>query len=314
MSGGKKRPVQRVLGGALNIGKEKIKTTVVKMTQSQFEDYLQSRATGRPGDGEQQQAGNKDLSSKQKAATGPFLAYVNLCKPLLQAERPELSLLEVLKELASRWNGMGKQEKAKFATLARESEDQQSVGRTGVGGGEEAEGVEVHNSMEGAVFEVGESPDEGFYQIDKQVPEKTFYEINQVSDKSLNQNVFGKKVVLLNKSSEPLEGEDKSFVAGSVFHHSEDASLHVVESFDDAEQLLEQNGTIVQFEGKEGADSFETEVLQFGTDSAEKGTIIFDSQGGDGTVVFGTGSDMEIGSSTIFYLPNIVGEDQLEVI
>ena len=106
------------------------------------------------------------LTSKQKAATGPFLAYVNLCKPLLQvwpftidppeppacpfltswssppdplvscsspsdllpqAKRPDLSLLEVLKELASQWNDMSRQEKQKFAVIAKESEDKQEL-------------------------------------------------------------------------------------------------------------------------------------------------------------------------------------------
>ena len=67
------------------------------------------------------------LTSRQRAATGPFLAYVNLCKPLLQNKRPDLSLLEVLKELASQWNGMSKVEKQKFAVIAKESEDKQEV-------------------------------------------------------------------------------------------------------------------------------------------------------------------------------------------
>ena len=45
MSDGKKKPVHRVIGGAMPVGQEKIKTTVVKMTQSQFEQYLQTRAS-----------------------------------------------------------------------------------------------------------------------------------------------------------------------------------------------------------------------------------------------------------------------------
>merc|ERR1719297_435678 len=89
------------------------------MTQTQFEQYLQTRASS--------QESQKELTSKQRAATGPFLAYVNLCKPLLQAERPELSLLEVLKELASRWNNMSKTEKQKFAIIAKESDESKNV-------------------------------------------------------------------------------------------------------------------------------------------------------------------------------------------
>jgi len=328
---GKKRPVHRVLGGALAVGKEKIKTTVVKMTQSQFEDYLHSRAGSAP---ESPQISQKELTSKQKAATGPFLAYVNLCKPLLQAERPELSLLEVLKELASRWNSMNKPEKQKFAVIAKESEDKQEYNATTFIASEELGSIiktdsdllddgdgEVVNSMEGAVFEVGESSSGDFYQVDKQLPEETFFEIDQVSEKSLNQNVFGKKLLLLNKPSENFEYEEQQFndqnfsVTNNVFQ-SEDANMQVVEGFDDTEQILEQtgyhpDGTVVQFEGEaEPGDSLEAGVLQFG-ESTGNGTVVFDS-GGDGTVVYGNGSEMEIGNSTIFFLPNIVGEEQLE--
>ena len=97
---GKKKPVHRVLGSALPVGKEKIKTTVVKMTQSQFESYIHSRAAGVEKEtGGQGAVSQQALTSRQRAATGPFLAYVNLCKPLLQSKRPDLSLLEVLKEL-----------------------------------------------------------------------------------------------------------------------------------------------------------------------------------------------------------------------
>merc|ERR1719433_2557333 len=104
------------------------------------------------------------MTNKQKTATGPFLAYVNLCKPLLQAERPELSLLEVLKELASRWNAMNKTEKQKFATIAKQSQDEGTKNNAGKAAlknlgfsataEEESEEVEPTNSMEGAVFEI----------------------------------------------------------------------------------------------------------------------------------------------------------------
>ena len=176
------------------------------------------------------------------------------------------------------------------------------------------------NSMEGAVFEVGESSSGDFYQVDKQLPEETFFEIDQASEKSLNQNVFGKKVLLLNKPSENFEYEEQQFndqnfsVTSNVFQ-SEDANMQVVEGFDDTEQILEQtaytpDGTVVQFEGEDAGDSLEQGVLQFG-ESTSNGTVVFDN-GSDGTVVYGNGSEMEIGNSTIFFLPNIVGEEQLE--
>ena len=164
---GKKKPVHRVLGSALPVGKEKIKTTVVKMTQSQFESYIHSRAGAEKESG--QAVSQQALTSRQRAATGPFLAYVNLCKPLLQSKRPDLSLLEVLKELASQWNGMSRVEKQKFAVIAKESEDKQDVSAVsfpsvGVGGendrndegdvGMLAEDNGEGPSMEGAVFEV----------------------------------------------------------------------------------------------------------------------------------------------------------------
>ena len=62
-------------------------------------------------------------SETQKAATGPFMAYVNLQKPVLQKEQPGLSLLDTLKELASRWNQMKKENKEKYAIIARAEEE-----------------------------------------------------------------------------------------------------------------------------------------------------------------------------------------------
>ena len=56
----------------------------------------------------------------------------------------------------------------------------------------------------------------------------------------------------------------------------------------------------------------ETGVLHFTDDSTEEtNTVIFDN-GPDGTVVYENGSELEIGNSTIFFMPNIVGEEQLE--
>ena len=281
---GKKKPVHRVIGGAMPVGQEKIKTTVVKMTQTQFEQYLQTRASS--------QESQKELTSKQRAATGPFLAYVNLCKPLLQAERPELSLLEVLKELASRWNGMSKPEKQKFAIIAKESDDTKAS--TAAGREEESvradhSAVEIDSmrSIEGAVFEIGDS---NLYTVEK--PEENFFEINKIEDQSLNQNVFGKRVVLLSSPHPPADEEKLS--------GGEEEHLQAVAGFG-PEQILDQAGS-----------GFETGVLHFTEDSAEEtNTVIFDN-GPDGTVVYENGSELEIGNSTIFFMPNIVGEEQLE--
>ena len=52
--------------------------------------------------------------------------------------------------------------------------------------------------------------------------------------------------------------------------------------------------------------------FNFTEDSAEESnTVIFDN-GPGGTVVYENGSELEIGNSTIFFMPNIVGEEQLE--
>ena len=276
MSDGKKKPVHRVIGGAMPVGQEKIKTTVVKMTQSQFEQYLQTRAASATS-----QESQKELSNKQKAATGPFLAYVNLCKPLLQAERPELSLLEVLKELASRWNGMSKPEKQKFAIIAKESDDSKASPAPGLVDDlpvqEEAAEDDAMRSIEGAVFEIGDS---NLYTVEK--PDDNFFEINKIQDQSLNQNVFGKRLVLLSKG-------DEQKLSGV-----EEENLQSVTGFG-SEQILEETG-----------------VLHFTDDSTEEtNTVIFDN-GPDGTVVYENGSELEIGNSTIFFMPNIVGEEQLE--
>ena len=225
------------------------------------------------------------------ATTGPFLAYVNLCKPLLQAERPELSLLEVLKELASRWNGMSKPEKQKFAIIAKESDDTKATTAPGeiesVTGDQSAVEIDAMRSIEGAVFEIG---DTNLYTVEK--PEENFFEINKIEDQSLNQNVFGKRVVLL---SSPHPPADEQKLSGGEEEH-----LQTVAGFG-PEQMLDQAGS-----------GFETGVLHFTEDSAEEtNTVIFDN-GPDGRVVYENGSELEIGNSTIFFMPNIVGEEQLE--
>jgi len=39
---------------------------------------------------------------RSKQISSPFLTYVNLCKPLLQAEQPDLNLIQQIEELAAR--------------------------------------------------------------------------------------------------------------------------------------------------------------------------------------------------------------------
>jgi len=123
MPNGLTRQVKRVLGGALV--DNKIKTTVVKMTLAQFKEHQARQAAQRQL--ELQKASNSSQSSndgsqveRQKAATGPFMAYVNISKPILQREQPGLSLLDTLRTLASRWNQMQKEDKEKFARIAEE--------------------------------------------------------------------------------------------------------------------------------------------------------------------------------------------------
>jgi len=128
MANGLTRQVKRVLGGTLV--DNKIKTTVVKMTLAQFKEHHARQAA--KSQLEMQRANNSPQSSmngiqtekpKAAAATGPFMAYVNMCKPILQKEQPGLSLLDTLRELASRWNQMQKEDKERFARIARTEEE-----------------------------------------------------------------------------------------------------------------------------------------------------------------------------------------------
>jgi len=275
---------------------DKVKTTVVKMTKAQFEQYLQSRAAtinAPPITTAATTATTNGtigpMTSKQKLATGPFIAYVNLCKPLLHSERPELSLLEVLKELASRWNSMKKSEKQKFAIIAKESDEGKvqtnSVRDTlkapegPLSEGEELE-VDAANSMAGAVFEIGEAPG-SLYQVDKQSQEESYFQMNEIRDKSLNQNVFGKRVVLLSK-----DGHMRKITA-------DEEELQVVTNFD--------------------SDSMTSELEQPQSQGGfEAGSVLhFEDTNSENTVVYDNAPEMEI-ESTIFYLPNIVGGEQLE--
>ena len=279
-------------------------TTVIKMTQAQFEKYLEKQQELRnsvvplntsmirsvPGS-------TSVITNKPRpgtAATGPFLAYVNQHKPVLQSQRPELSLLEVLKELASRWNNMSKTEKHKFNTLDTKntavktpSQQQQQQQRSGVKhlntvtgrietvrrGSLETEECEpdAGHSIAGAVFQVGESAAQVF-----QVQEETAGYLQ--SDKSLNQNVFGKRVVVLNK-----EMVDKQT------RLSNGDKLEAVTNLDsDLVPVTEFSSSSV--------------MMQFDDQSDKNSAIIFDPS-------HDTGADLEI-NNTIFYLPNIVEEGE----
>ena len=311
----KKKPVG---GGIVTPSiQDKVRTTIVKMTQSQFEQYLQNRAgsldqspvsAATSSVKSPQQFPPKEMTNKQKTATGPFLAYVNLCKPLLQAERPELSLLEVLKELASRWNAMNKTEKQKFSIIAKQSQDERvKHNGTNVSASkailknlgfsasaeDESEEVEPVNSMEGAVFEIGDST-ESFYHTDKQITEENYFQINEIREKSLNQNVFGKRIVLLSK-----DGKQRKF--------SNEEKLQVVTTNFDSEPLADMD------QSQSAAEvTFEPSVLQF-EETSDKNTVIFDTPADANHVVYENGSDLEM-NNTIFYLPNIVDGEQLEVL
>jgi len=259
---------------------DKVKTTVVKMTQAQFEQYLQSRATNHSGikmdtntktsvpttSNIPQKTTPNEMTTKQKAATGPFLAYVNMCKPVLQSERPELSLLEVLKELASKWNSMSKDDKQKYASMAQEPELKNKLKTTLVSKSmpeviEEHEEIDATNSIEGAVFEIGDTA-ESITQVDQQLSEN-IYQIKQ--DKSLNQNVFGKKAVLLSKDGRKVHLNT---------HLLADPSMN--------QQPMDQG--VIQFE-----------------ESNEKNSESFESNTSSAIVY---GSELELGNA-IFYLPNI---------
>ena len=312
---GKKKPV----GVVASSNQDKVRTTIVKMTQSQFEQYLQNRAAGleqspvSAGSSSSvkspQKVAPKEMTVKQKTATGPFLAYVNLCKPLLQSERPELSLLEVLKELASRWNAMNKTEKQKFAIIAKQSQDEGIKGNSAnilaskaalknlgfsATAEEESEEVDPANSMEGAVFEIGDST-ESFYHSDKQIPEENYFQINEIREKSLNQNVFGKRIVLLSK-----DGKQRKF--------SNEEKLEVVTTNFDSDSLADMDQSQAAAEV-----TFEhSNVLTF-EESSDKNAVIFDTAADANNVVYENGSDLEM-NNTIFYLPNIVDGEQLGVL
>ena len=197
-------------------------------------------------------------------------------------------MLEVLKELASRWNSMKKSEKQKFAIIAKESDegkvqsnsvrDTMKAPEGPLSEGEELE-VDAANSMAGAVFEIGEAPG-SLYQVDKQSQEESYFQMNEIRDKSLNQNVFGKRVVLLSKD-------------GHMRKITDEEELQVVTNFD--------------------SDSMTSELEQPQSQGGfEAGSVLhFEDTNSENTVVYDNAPETEI-ESTIFYLPNIVGGEQLE--
>merc|ERR1712108_36637 len=103
-------------------------------------------------------------------------------------------------------------------------------------------------------------------------------------EKSLNQNVFGKKVLVLPKPSEGVVYDEETFNA-DVFQ-GEEGTLQVVQGFKPGEELGEE---VDEEADMEGGGSRE-----------------------EGEVVFGEHGEMEMEAGTIFFLPTIVGEEQLE--
>merc|ERR1711997_360035 len=114
--------------------------------------------------------------------------------------------------------------------------------------------IDAMRSIEGAVFEIG---DTNLYTVEK--PEENFFEINKIEDQSLNQNVFGKRVLLL---SSPHPPADEQKLSGGDEEH-----LQAVPGFG-PEQILDQAGS-----------GFESGVLHFTEDcgAEEANTVIFDN-------------------------------------
>ena len=121
--------------------------------------------------------------------------------------------------------------------------------------------------------------------------ETLFKAEEQDYEKSLNQNVFGKKVLVLPK---PTEYDEETFNVSNDVFQSEEETMTVVEDFEteSGDVKFEESSTVTSTE-------LEGSVMQF-----EDGSV-------NGTVVFGAGSEMEMGGSTIFFLPSMVGEEQL---
>ena len=138
--------------------------------------------------------------------------------------------------------------------------------------------------------------------------------VAQEREKSLNQNVFGigKKVLVLPKPSEGLVYDEEAFNA-DVFQ-GEEGTLQVVQGFKPSEELGEEvrqenilqpnNVFVICLNPKvdEEAD-MESSVLEFegGGSSREEGAVVFGEHG-----------EMEMEAGPIFFLPTIVGEEQLE--
>ena len=94
---------------------------------------------------------------------------------------------------------MNKTEKQKFAIIAKQSQDEGIKGNSAnilaskaalknlgfsATAEEESEEVDPANSMEGAVFEIGDST-ESFYHSDKQIPEENYFQINEINPSPL---------------------------------------------------------------------------------------------------------------------------------
>lgn len=213
MANGLTRHVKRVLGGTLV--DNKIKTTVVKMTLAQFKEHHARQAAKSQALAKNSSQSSMDGSQNEKpkaaAATGPFMAYVNMCKPILQKEQPGLNLLDTLRELASRWNQMQKEDKERFARIAEEEKAiQQEISKESPTKEEKLKVVTKTGFLENiSTREVGNNSDEvGNTSI-----------LNLEASQELEQETFDQGV----------EGEIN--MEGVVFHVGDDPGQQFVSSF-----------------------------------------------------------------------------------
>lgn len=248
--------------------------TVIKLTQAQFEQYIKKQRAGStlvplitkvrppalvngvcstPG-GNMVMNGVGSSQAVGSNATGPFLSYVNIHKPILQSERPDLSLLEVLKELASRWNSMDKLDKAKFSAPKETVTAAAAVSDDT----EECE-ADAGHSIAGAVFEV-----EAASELDTvETPELT---LTNSSDKSLNQNVFGKRVVLVSEGKPVrFSAEERLEVVTSLDTDPLPSAFSSLQQFDD-------KGTIIFDPTQESGSDLENAIFYL-PNIVEEGTL-----------------------------------------
>ena len=141
--------------------------------------------------------------------------------------------------------------------------------------------------------------------------------MEQEREKSLNQNVFGKKFLVLPKPSEGLVYDEEAF-STDVFQ-GEEGTLQVVQGFKSSEDLSEEvRDKILSkifhscFNSQVNEEAeMESRVLEFegGVVRGEEGAVVF---GDNGEMQMEMNGEMEMEAGTIFFLPTIVGEEQLE--